>query len=368
MAVLSRKQSGSKTLAGGATTETIARGVATGFDSTVTPATTILLVTMSAGGAWRHWELTDGDTITITSNADNLAGDVVYWTLLEYSSGVAVQHTSITIADSSASNTVAIDPAVTLAQSFIIPGGGIAADDAALIRQAAIKLDSTVQASATRGSAGAGTNVLPFQVVDYTGCSVQDVNHTLSASELTTTTKDITAVTLANTAIFASMYTDRNEDNNDEQFWDCYFSDTDTITWIRNAQTAAADFNFRVYVVEFTDGTVVRRGALQMADGVTQDTDTITEVTVAQSAVIASGSDVYGQAMGRNAHTAPGFNRLWGAMQLAAATTVQVDREDNGAITDMQYQVIQFNATAAAAANAQLSVETYDFDAFEGVH
>jgi hypothetical protein len=350
MAALSAIQSGTKQMAAAAASITIVRGTDTGFDTTVTPGSTILLLTYRAPTAngWNHgnirWYLTDGNTITVERDSGSTDGTVdVEWVLLSFTSGVVVQHKQVTIANAASTNTAAIS-AVTLAQSFIVPGGVKHGQNSPAAALGEWKLDSTTQISVTRAGT-TGASDFACQVVDYTGCSVQVANPALAASTANTATATVTAVTIANTALIGSCKVDGGYPS--AALFEMYLSDTTTVTVTRDdAYDEAVTMTSTVYVVSFSDGTEVRWPGTTALGGTNPVNTTITAVTVAQSVPAFAAIGMSGRS-NSGAGSANHYNATAG---LTSTTNVACNRATTSNTLTVRIQVLQFPLAVGATA------------------
>lgn len=351
MATLSLKQSGTKTLASASSSMTILRGTDTGFDSTVTAGSTILIVTYraasGAGSATINWELTDGDTITVSRTSTT--GDiVVYWTLLSFSSGVTVQHKSISLGVSSTTATVAVT-AVTSGKAWIISGGVNHSSAGTPTRSwGKWEFDSTTLIRVTRQfQDGSDSAVYKCQVIDYDNCTVQTVTGSLSGSTATTDDKTITSVDTAKTALWGTM-----ESNSAtyilDHYWDAFLTSATNLRLERNG-SGSITLSYVVYVVEFTGTESVQSNAVSHADATSTVNTTITAVTLAQSVAMMTGVCHRGMSSGRSATNVNSEQRHIVSSELTSTTNHQSVRSNNSGAQAYHSQVIQFAAASSTA-------------------
>lgn len=155
MAATPTIQSGQITLAASGTSVTVDQGVDSGFDTAVTTTQTILLWTARSADTSGSFGtirgvLTNGTTITFDRNNTTTADAIIEWQLISFSSGVVVQHKTITVAAASASGTVAIDAASIGGGRFLIHGGTYTSGLQPRDIQNRVIFDSTTQLSANR--------------------------------------------------------------------------------------------------------------------------------------------------------------------------------------------------------------------------
>ena len=364
MASLSLKQSGSKVLSAGTASMTIVRGTDAGFDTTVTTTSTILLVTSRATGTpvYINWELTDGNTITV-ARTDTTGNITVFWVLLSFSSGVVVQHKSISLSALQTTNTAAINAASIGGGRWIVSGGVNPGNGNANRSFGRLVFDSSTQISATRLTAdNSDSAVYKCQVVEYDNATVQTVSGTLSSSTATTDDKTITAVTTAKTAIWGTMSADGG--NPDAIFWDAFLTSTTNLRLQRTTGTSLS-FNYTVYVVEFTGSESVQANAVAQADGVGTSNLTITAVDTALAVAMLTGVSPIGMSTGRSGSGVSEYERHSASSDLTSTTNHQVVRAEANNAQDYHSQVIEFSEAAAAASTSDAGVRNgSDFTTF----
>lgn len=334
---------------------TIVRGTDTGFNTTVTPGATILFVTFrsedgSLPSAQITWALTDGNTITITRNSSTGAV-VCFWTLVSFASGVVVQHKSITLSTTQTTNTAAIDAPSVGGGRWIIAGGCTSPSSDPNRNWGRWAIDSDTQISVTRAfQDGGDAATYKCQVVEYSGATVQVVSKTLTSTIGTTDDTTVTAVDLAKTVLFGSC-SSFGSDFVSDVAWTMDLTSTTNFRVQRNGTTSVT-VGITAYVVEFTDGTEVRRNAVShAAQGVGDPysvNTTITAVVTARSVAIMAGMCNVGLSSGRSA----GANALlWlrhlVTSELTATTTHQSTRHNGFDAQDYHSQVIQFPAAVS---------------------
>ena len=353
MATLSAIQRGSKTLSGGTASMTIVRGTDAGFNTTVTAASTILIVTYRAtsGVGLINWELTDGDTITV-ARTDTTGDVVVFWTLLSFTSGVVVQHKSVSLSTVQTTNTAAINATSIGGGRWIIAGGvnnsGSNGPHRAWGRW---KIDSSTQISVTRTTAdGSDSIVCKCQVVEYDSATVQVVEKTLTTTTSTTDDTTITGVDTAKTAIWGTMQAGGAGTMTD-QFWDGFLTSTTNFRIERNGTTSST-LTLTAYVVEFTDSASVQAVAVTHSDGVGTVNTTITAIDTSKACPLTSGISPGGMSAGRTATSTANYERQYVSSELTTTTNVQTVRGSTSGAQAYHSQVVQFATASTSAVGA----------------
>jgi len=363
-------QTGTITLADTASSDTVDRGVDTGFDTTVTVGKTVLFwgtnhTATTYDDGWLAGELTDGDTITFTRNGTSGAV-VIRWWLVSWASGVKVQHKSITLTGVS-SNTGTID-AGNGDGRFLVPSGALGTsitNNARIYCTLSITADTTVTCTRSQTS---GNVTQYFQVVEYDGCTVQELTHTITTDTNTTVTDAITAVAATtNCLIIAMVQGSFTVDGMDGMFWTADFQDTSNVDFVRTLGDSTTS-TFIYFVVEFTDGTVVQRNAGSLTNTNATLNTTISAVDTARSVALMSGVGPNPFQTGRSATTSSAaFDRNFVTNELTTTTNHAAVRGDSANDQNYISQVVQFAEGAGGASVAQLSLDTYDFEQFSGV-
>ena len=350
MAATPTIQSGQITMAAAATSVTVDRGVDPGFDTAVTPTNTILWP-----ATWRANDasgtvgtiqgvLTDGNTITFRRNNATTADCIIEWCMSSYASGVVVQHKVITVNAASASGTVAIDAASIGGGRFLIHSGTYTSSTSSRDYNARVIFDSTTQLSANRTNTTTQLDIA-VQVVEHDSATVQTITFSRTGTTALTEDEAVSAVTLANTAVFASSQHSANV-GPAEWKYDLSFTSTTNLRISRITGTST-NLTLTAYVVSFSDGTAVQHVANLHSASVTDDT-TISAVTLARTVV--TKLDV-GSGLSWAAVTAATIaSRAAGTRLLTTTTNLRTEKAS--ATTDVTFnsQVIEFAEGGASAA------------------
>lgn len=338
-------QRGTKTLTATNASMTIVRGTDAGFDATVVPGRTLLLVTYRTAGtdinaitnyAPRH-VLTDGDTITVT-RAGTTNDVVAEWQLIQFESGQAVvQHATLTLT-AALSQTASISAASLGGGRWIVTNGVESTQENAARHTVNLAFDSTTQISATRGNA-TGNVTVSCQVVEHVAATVETIQKTLTASTAATDDTTITAVDVAKTLLFGTARLSTSGANLGDTTYQMDLTSTTNFRITRNG-TSAQTVVLTAFVVAFSDDTTVERDAVAHADGTGTVNTTVAAVTEAETAVVLSG--VYLPWLARS--SASGYGRAAMTADLTSTTNAQTIKGIATTAADAIAQTVQFGA------------------------
>ena len=260
----------------------------------------------------------------------------IQWYVAEFSSGVSVQRGTLSPVNSTSS--VTISP-VNLSNSFVMISGSVlgthstyGSDD---FFQA--QLTSTTNLQITHNTTSAQT--ADWQVVEFTGASVQRGTGVLSGTSLSTTVP-ITAVDLSRSIVLLSWRTDINLTG--PNFLRARFTATNEITVHRGLGTSA-NIDFAYEVIEFSDGTVVQGGNRQFTSADTSLTAGLLTVDTSRTvALLSTAGGRWGgsHAFASNDDTGPGLFTT----TITGSSTLSIVRESTGSVAaDASWFVIEFN-------------------------
>ena len=318
-------QRGTKDLGDTLTSMTIVRGVDSGFDTTVDPTKTILIVRWRTAGVDAEIQqsynlrrvLTDGDTITIDrglATSDGVAV-TVEWALYSFASGVTVQHKSFS-ASASVSGTIAVT-SVDTATTFLIDSGNATSAGTGERSWLEWNLASTTSLAWARGVAS-GNVAGACQVVTYDDCTVQTVSVNLDSTANLDNDVTVTSVDAAATAIFGSMKL--TSGSSSEQELSARLTSATNLRLTRSITTAPTTLRATVYLVTFTDGTTVQHFSPAHGSGTATVNTTVTSVdaavTMVSMACIANGLPA-----GRGGSAA--YGRVMATAELTTTTNLQ---------------------------------------------
>ncbi len=268
-------------------------------------------------------------TDRITFLREGTGGDaMIYFQVVEFSSGVSVQHGVSTVNSATYNETI---PATTYQKSFVLSsmmnvGGTFGSDDgyAAYLTSATnlqIRCD------------GSGFDVY-WQVVDYDSCTVQ-----LSSSNMSGTSSTGTIATSVTTTKTMLINGHRNSGNvNADDLPRTVLTNGTTITHTRNG--SASTLNHVTQVVEFTDLTTVIHGSTSFGSGDGNRVATVAAGGLDSSVVVCQGN------LGRQGSTAYNSNDNmsygWFRYQLSSTTELNIVRDNTGSTAEATWQVIRF--------------------------
>ncbi len=340
MATLLNKQSGQVTISVTSITAT---------PDAYVLARSILLFSYRGGdnetrGSACSGEKTNTTTLTFSRNFDIAADLIIEWQLFEFDTDVTVEDFS-----RAGEGTVAIN-SVTLANAFItetLSNTGTSLGQNNYLRsifnsQTEIELISvgTPTAPESRG-----------QVVEFTGCSVQEISRTIANWGASSTTAIITSVTEVDTILISTQSSTATSDFDDD--WSrVTLTDDTTVTMDRVASTNITTIVWNIFVLEFTDGTTSQKAQHTLADADATDDITITSVTLDESGVILSGASPWGMSHGNAAVADDDFSDGAMTVFLFDNVTVRLTRTNTTGANGIYYQVIEWNAALAVVAEA----------------
>ena len=350
MAATPTIQRGQITIAAAATSVTVDRGVDSGFDTAVVLTETILWP-----ATWRANDasgtvgtiqgvLTDGNTITFRRNNATTADGIIEWCMSSYASGVVVQHKTGTVAAASASQTVAISAPSISGGRFVLHGGTYTAGTQSRDINTRVSLNSTTEALVSRTTTTSDVEVA-FQVIDYDTATVQTITFSRTGTTATTEDETISAVTLANTAVFGSSQHSANV-GPPEWKYDLSFTSTTNLRATRITGTST-NLTITAYVVSFSDGTTIQHVANLHSASVTDDT-TISAVVLARTVV--SKLDVGSGLSWAAGVTATIASRAAGTRLLTTTTNLRTEKASSTTDVTFNSQVIEFAEGGASAA------------------
>ena len=255
------------------TTTLTATGTTTVNINSVTMANAFLVFGVQANSVNERTYGVAGNIATATTITFTRAGAdsnvTIQWYVIEFSSGVTVQRGSTTIASGARTTNVALT-AVNLTNSFpiISTSRNATTNSLNVSDEVQATLTSTTNLALTTGANVSSTVTVQWQVISYTGASVQTGTATLAGGTagteaLSTTVTLGTSITPSNSWLLytfqeaasaeldASGVTARGQ-----------ITDSSTLTFDRYAVTgggSAGALTFRYYLVSFTDGTTVQR-------------------------------------------------------------------------------------------------------------
>ena len=201
--------------------------------------------------------LTNSTTVTF-DRAGAASGQgicVVSWFVIEYTSGVTVQRGTVDGINATTHN-VTLEKAVTLSQSWpIVSEQGQTTYSYGWADTVQAEITDTTNLALTV-SGDASSHEFAWQVIDYTGASVQKSTKDLANTD-NVQTSTITSVTMAQTFLQGSYYQGTVDEIYSGQWWSAYLSADDTITYTCY-ENQGKDNHAIVYVISSPEFGVTR--------------------------------------------------------------------------------------------------------------
>lgn len=238
-------------------------------------------------------QLTNDTTVTVTRLASGAAA-VIEYTVVEFASGATVQRGSTTIPGASTSNTATISSVAT-GRAWVIHtqryDGSGQVGSSTLAREA---LTNATTITFTRGGA-AGDLIIEWQVVEFetdADGTVQRGEATLASAQTQVDVALGTAVTLARSFPWVSMSTGTGGPQVNNLLVQPILTGP---TGLRIQRVGTSNTNIHSWqVVELASDWSVQQVPVQLANGDTNDDDTITAVVLADSFALVPTNGRYG--------------------------------------------------------------------------
>lgn len=333
MAVLKTIQSGTLNLTGTSDTVTI-----TSVDTTKAFLLFSTRFAEPSPGTLVSGQVTNGTTLTFTRASSTGTVDI-QWYVVEFTSGVSVQRGSHTL-DSTEPDDVTIT-SVDLAKSFPVmsyrkaTSSGFGQDDffkGRLTTSTNLELDMVT---------GNSTLTVEWQVVEYTGCSVQRGEVALSST--TSVTDTITSVDTAKSwLLFTYKCTTGASANIAQKMVRGAVTNATTLTFDKDqVGSPGVTLDISWILIEFTDDTVVQSASEDFTTGETQQDVTITSVDTARSIASAGAISYTGGMTTLSTDDNPGVASV--TLEFTTATNLRLTRALTGSVTaDIQWFVVEF--------------------------
>jgi hypothetical protein len=211
----------------------------------------------------------------------------IQWQVMEYTSGVTVQRGAATTWTANTDKDVTIT-AVDTTKSFLIlnvtGSWNYGVDGSSLITAA---LTSTTNLRLRQYRTNALSSMICYwQVVQYDDCTVAFYEKTATG---TSDTISITSVNTAKSMLIVTYGTEDDFSYSEDMHWITYFSNATTIQLTRKTDDAVNNY-FKMYVVTFTDSTVVTRGTIAFGTGDTSKTAAISVSDTSKTFINGTGS------------------------------------------------------------------------------
>ncbi len=329
MATHSRTQTGSVTLGVGVTSTTAT-------PLSYTAASSIVKISVSHGtdrpnSSWVKVAKTNSTTLTFT-RAGSVDEVLVNWELHEFSSGVIVEDLSLPIALPTTYTISSRD----LTKTFVIDTAHGAGNDFTESDACIVRLNSATELEVvTSGFVHAAREI---QVIEYDGCTVQTLTPSLTSTTLILTTATIlNAVDITKTIVFGTM---TNDSSTALSFaaglWRAVLTNTTTVTLERYTGTSIT-VAWHLFVVEFTDDTVIQAGQLALSAA---ETDTTVAIVDTSKTATFLGSTVCQFSTGRTDWTTDDCRIACVRTSMFDSSTVRFNRELTSGETSIFWQIV----------------------------
>lgn len=270
-------------------------------------------------------------------NAGGSPVAIIEWQVFSFSSGVSVQR-GISTGVSAAGINIPIT-AVNLSQAFATvnvhkDGGQFGVDDGVTA-----DLTSTTNLFLDREAGGADPQFVYWQVIEWTGSSVQKITATINNGVDSVAVTLGIAVNKSKTMIIGTHR--QSGDLNDDDLASTELLNTSTAIFTRVG--TANILYFLCYVVEFTDNTDVVHGSIRMTSTQNSISTAICSVTAAQSGIIPPSNYFRAGSNCRVADDNMGFG--WSTITLTSGTLVTAARANTGSAARFPFQVLEFTAS-----------------------
>lgn len=288
-------------------------------------------------------------TNQLTFNRNNAGGSpivIIEWQVFSFSSGVNVQRGTVTnLAAAGANVTIT---AVNLSRSFATvnvrkDGAQYGSDDGVTA-----DLTTTTNLFLDREAGGADPQFVYWQVIEWTGSSVQKITATLNNGVDSVSTTLGTSVNKSRTMIVGSHR--QSGDLNDDDIASTELLNNTTVIFTRVG--TANTLSFVYYVVEFSDNTDVVHGSIRMLSSENLVSTAICSVTAAQSGILPPSCYFRAGSNCRTADDNMGFG--WATMVLTNGTLVTAQRANTGSAARFPFQVLEFTASTPTGCGATL--------------
>ncbi len=369
-AVLSRIQKGTTTMAAGS-------GTVNQTISTVNLSRSFLVYSISInssqpGESQIAGRLASSDRLTFDRfDVGGTPNATIYWQVFEFSSGVNVQRGSIT--DLAAGGANISLSSVNTSRSFATAnmrkdGGQYGTDDFITAN-----ITSSTNLYIDRQGGGANPQNVYWQVIEWTGASVQKIVTNLNAGTDSLAVTLGTTVNKNKTMVIGNHQSDGNL--NADDFPCTELVNGNTVSFSRTG--TGRTLSFVCYVVEFSDNTDVIHGAIRMTTAQNNISTTICSVSTTNSGIIPPNNYFRSGTNCENGDDDMGIANA--AFELTSSTSVRAVRGTTGAAGLYPFQVLEFTATTPAGCTppepgastprtiglcgAALPIELLDFDA-----
>jgi len=290
------------------------------------------------------------NSTTVTFDRDDAASGqgtcVLSWFVIEYTSGVTVQRGTVAGINATTHNVTIT--AVTLAQSWpIVSQQGVTSYDYGYADTVQAEITTTTNLALTVAG-NASTHDFAWQVIDYTGASVQKITKAL-ANTGTSQTSTITSVTTTQTFLQGSYYQATIATIYAGQWWTAYLSDVSTITYTCY-ENQGKDANAITYVISSSEFGVTRYQT-SLTNVQTSKTQSVSPAISDTTKTFLKIGSLHHQSWMRT--TENPFDGYMRKVQfngiITNTTTLTFERGESGFAGDVYSELVQITAGAAAS-------------------
>ena len=283
-------------------------------------------------------ELTNATTLTFSRYGSGAASPKIKWQVVEFESGVFVQHGSVTDPSGSNNITETLGTSIDTTRSFAlvnyhINGSVFGANDAVVG-----DITKSNELTITRGGEFGGS-IIKYQVVEYEDAKVTKVSESLT-NGTNSTTSTISSVDVNKTMLISGYSVNGNQ--NADDMGRVELTNSTTITYTRGANNDnASQMDFITYVIEFCDATTVSHSTYSFSSGTDSTRLTIASVDYPRTAVVGTG--LFGRQGSTDYATNDNTGYSWMTYHLVNGTTLDIVRAVGTSSTaEAPYQLVTF--------------------------
>lgn len=288
--------------------------------------------------------LTSSTVVTATRyNGGGSSATTVYFTVLEFKSGIIKTNQSgtIAIAATTTSNTATISAVTTTNSAVFFQGSTYTTSTAAPESvNARLNLTSSTVVTATRvGTPSTAVTTVYYTVLEFNSGILNSSTQELSPSLTTTSTSNtasLSAVTMGQTMLVWGGFTTTITTTSHANTFPCVVLTSTTQATISRVDTTTGTTTATVTVLEFKAASVksINRAKTTMTASASQGT-TISAVTTTKTAINYLGNTY--------STTSTNQNYIWGGVYLNTATDVEVVRPGTSGDLSVSWEAIEFN-------------------------
>lgn len=329
-----RKQTGTATIANGATSTTAAI-------TTVDLTQSFLVFTSTISNADPNntqigGTMTNSTTLTFIRTG-NTGAVTIKWQVFEFEGGVFVQRGSAGVPLST--NVDITLECIDVIKSFPIISGRKSGTQIGNDDGVTADITSSTNLRLLTGTAGGNYEEIYWQVVEYQAATVKRVTGSIANGSLSGTSTISPAVTNLSKAFVLSNHI-IGGDVTASSLPRTELTNTTTVTYTRSGTTSV--MSFISYVIEFTDQTTVTRGSQTFTATTSQN---VSITAGASSGVFGSG--LYGRQGSTNHGGNDDTGHCWFTYEITSGTNLQIVRAAGGGSTNAvaPWQIVTFEDT-----------------------